>query len=309
MWYSVEGMFSARPLIIRGGNKLISRSRSTLHTTAQPNTSHKYPADVRFALKTGLAVAAGMGLVTVDEYNKNQLILNELKERNPEAMGSLVARKYSVSMLDSTKDAEGKNIFLNSVEKGDLLMANVLIAQKVDLNVTDKEGNTAIHLAAASGSFEMVMLLLENGLNVNTHNKKGQTPLYRAIEASNFGIARKLRRKSCFTLLLGPKDAPVFTPFQILALASKTVKSSNANNQKETFSFASDQKRFLKSLYKRFGRDAEILAEAIEGAKQREDTEMVAFLTELSLNKKHKKSASSEDQQSSNSSASSEASA
>jgi ankyrin repeat protein len=55
--------------------------------------------------------------------------------------------------------------------------AKLAVEQGADVNVADKEGQTALHLATAAGADPIVQLLADNGANLNAKNKLGQSPL------------------------------------------------------------------------------------------------------------------------------------
>ncbi len=59
------------------------------------------------------------------------------------------------------------------------LMTIFLEAAKVDPNLPDSEGNTALHLSVAQRSNrEQTKFLLAKGANPNFANKEGNTPLF-----------------------------------------------------------------------------------------------------------------------------------
>src|SRR4051812_39157500 len=63
-----------------------------------------------------------------------------------------------------------------------------LLAQKVDVNAAQGDGNTALHWAAYHGDAEMVQMLLQAGADVKAKTRIGEmTPL---LLASQIGNAR-----------------------------------------------------------------------------------------------------------------------
>ena len=61
-----------------------------------------------------------------------------------------------------------------------------------DVSSRDKEGNTALHLAAAMGNLELVVLLLEAGSAVDSENNFGWTALHFAAEGVNGEVVERL---------------------------------------------------------------------------------------------------------------------
>jgi ankyrin repeat protein len=46
-----------------------------------------------------------------------------------------------------------------------------------DVNATNKDGDTALHIATVAQFSSVIQLLVENGADVSVKNKGGQTPL------------------------------------------------------------------------------------------------------------------------------------
>ena len=61
-----------------------------------------------------------------------------------------------------------------------------------DVSSRDKQGNTALHLAAALGNLKLVELLLEAGSAVDAQNKFGWTSLHFAAEGTDGEVVRRL---------------------------------------------------------------------------------------------------------------------
>ena len=70
-----------------------------------------------------------------------------------------------------------------AIELGEILVAQELIAEKPDLNATDPDGNSAIHVAARKGDSVTLKPLLANGANSNSINARNETALYFAAES------------------------------------------------------------------------------------------------------------------------------
>jgi len=81
-------------------------------------------------------------------------------------------------------------------EHGDAAIVSVLLAARgVNVNVADRGGNSALHLASAEGHDAVVGLLLAvPGVLVNAVNQDGLTPLNLAVAAGRRRVAELLRR-------------------------------------------------------------------------------------------------------------------
>ena len=60
-----------------------------------------------------------------------------------------------------------------------------LLDHGADLAILDKEGDSALHIAARQGSESTIEALLNAGVRINAPNQKGQTPLHVAVLAGN----------------------------------------------------------------------------------------------------------------------------
>lgn len=82
--------------------------------------------------------------------------------------------------------------FLRSAKNGDLQSAQSLIKKDIDLNTTDNDGYTALHLAAANNYTEIVSLLINAGIKVDTPSKDNTTPLMSAAQKGHSEIVSQL---------------------------------------------------------------------------------------------------------------------
>lgn len=77
------------------------------------------------------------------------------------------------------------------IEADALAIARLAIELGGNVNQADREGNTALHLAASKGFNRVIDLLVTNGATVNARNKQGHTPLAVAEAATAVGAARR----------------------------------------------------------------------------------------------------------------------
>ena len=75
--------------------------------------------------------------------------------------------------------------------RGNTELIKQLLAEGMDVDVTDKEGMTALYRAAHNDQKETVSLLLNEGANVNIRDKFGNKPLDATL---NDSIANMLRK-------------------------------------------------------------------------------------------------------------------
>uniref|UniRef100_A0A8C6K492 Uncharacterized protein n=1 Tax=Melopsittacus undulatus TaxID=13146 RepID=A0A8C6K492_MELUD len=126
------------------------------------------------------------------------------KAKNEEGMNVLhfAAQNNSVKIVDyvlqdlhlndlNKPDRKGKKPFLLASEKGHVDMINNLITLKLFTSEKDKEGNTALHLAAKNGHTEVVKILLEQWGEINDLNEVRAQNLLKYIESIIFPPQQK----------------------------------------------------------------------------------------------------------------------
>lgn len=80
---------------------------------------------------------------------------------------------------------EKNSLLLRAVSVGEHEIVELLLSKGENVNVSDIEGNTALHIAVLHNYKNVVKTLLSHDVEVNKQNSKGQTPLQIAIE-NNF---------------------------------------------------------------------------------------------------------------------------
>ena len=75
---------------------------------------------------------------------------------------------------------------------GDLDQIRVMYEDGADLNASDYDGRTIMHLAASEGHIEIVRFAIANGINLNPVDRWGGTPLQDALRHGHHQIAELL---------------------------------------------------------------------------------------------------------------------
>lgn len=79
-----------------------------------------------------------------------------------------------------------------AVSGGKYEIAKLLVDNHADINLSNKNGQIALHYAASKGNLPMLNLLIENGSHINTRDKYGMTPLHRSVSVGNIAITKAL---------------------------------------------------------------------------------------------------------------------
>ncbi|MDO8794810.1 MAG: ankyrin repeat domain-containing protein [Vicinamibacterales bacterium] len=81
---------------------------------------------------------------------------------------------------------------VEAAKHGDIKLARLLVAQKVNVNAPDVDGSTALHWAAHRGDVTLVDVLLQAGAKAATVNAYGVTPLALGVESGEPGVVSRL---------------------------------------------------------------------------------------------------------------------
>lgn len=96
-------------------------------------------------------------------------------------------------LINSKDRSTGEGAIHIVTKRRDQLYLRVVLQQDdVNKNLQDRDGNTALLIAADQGWGEGVSILLKYGANPNTPNSAGQTPLIRAVLSHQEDVVRQL---------------------------------------------------------------------------------------------------------------------
>lgn len=128
--------------------------------------------------------------------HKTQHTLNSLSEG--ETVTSVPDRSVS-EVMDIIDEVSPVAAFLFACAKGDMVQVKDRVTAKtkdrVNLNTTDYDRRTGLHLAASEGHTDIVKFLVSKGANVNAIDRWGHTPLSEAEESGSVRVAEFLRKQ------------------------------------------------------------------------------------------------------------------
>lgn len=93
-----------------------------------------------------------------------------------------------------TSKKTGQNVLTSTVMLGGSQTLRVLLAHGIDPNMQDREGRTALMMAASNGSAVAVQVLMSAKAAVNLKDSKGKTALAYALENHKEDVANLLRQ-------------------------------------------------------------------------------------------------------------------
>ncbi|MBB5711115.1 ankyrin repeat domain-containing protein [Sphingomonas xinjiangensis] len=149
---------------------------------------------MKFAFR--LAASAALLLAAAPATAQQMSDSHEFLEAVRKGDGTKVNQFLSNSSLRliNTKDrGTGEGAIHIVTKRRDQLYLRVLLQQDdVNKNLQDRDGDTALLIAADQGWSEGVSILLKYGANPNTPNSAGQTPLIRAVLSHHEEVVRQL---------------------------------------------------------------------------------------------------------------------
>ncbi len=91
--------------------------------------------------------------------------------------------------IDAKNDSGITALMLSCFHDGGSCITEVLLDNQADPNITDDQGESALHKAACKNLEETSLLLIEFGGDVNYSNAIGQTPRHIAVRNGHFNLA------------------------------------------------------------------------------------------------------------------------
>lgn len=120
----------------------------------------------------------------------DKAFFDALKSGDKETVAMAIKEGFNVN----ARDRDGYTALLIAAEKGDPEMADLLIEKGADVNAKDKDGYTALMYVAYSGNLEIAKVLIKNGADVKAKDKDGWTALMIARMGKKTDITELLKK-------------------------------------------------------------------------------------------------------------------
>ncbi len=131
-----------------------------------------------------------------NEHSKNSFLELALEYLDLPCFKALIYSAYDAKEIDKQIKHYLKEKLLKAATNGNNEdgIKNIinLVYSGADVNVQNKNGDTALHLATDNENTEIIKKLIEAGADVNVQNKNGDTALHLAIDNKNTEIIKKL---------------------------------------------------------------------------------------------------------------------
>jgi ankyrin repeat protein len=101
----------------------------------------------------------------------DKAFFDAVKSGDRETVAMSIKEGFNVN----AKDKDGYTALLIAAERGDLEMAHLLVEKGADVNAKDKDGYTALMYVAYAGDLEIAKILIKNSADVNARDKDGWT--------------------------------------------------------------------------------------------------------------------------------------
>ena len=129
------------------------------------------------------------------DTNKYPLINVVLLNKNLDSVSKqkiIIKLKQKGANINATDIQGNTPLHLASLNRKDPSIIIFLIKNGAAVNATNIYGNTPLHLAAEASNGEIVSILINRGALINIKNKDGWTPLHFASLHENYGIVKNL---------------------------------------------------------------------------------------------------------------------
>jgi ankyrin repeat protein len=162
---------------------------------------HRYQPQQRLPM-IELLLAKGADINAADKSGRTPLLYSVTQYMSeaggvishPEVVKVLLDRGANVAAVDQSGD--NALIITTGVYQGPIEIVRLLLQKGIDHNTQNKQGTSALMVAASKGKADVVNLLIEKGADLNLKDSDGATALDYAVESGQTELAKFLFARS-----------------------------------------------------------------------------------------------------------------
>lgn len=135
-------------------------------------------------------------------------LYNASKAGNKNVVQTLLAQ----GVHPNSKDKQGRTLLWWSASAGRVPITNLLLKQEcMELNESDNNGWTPLHVASSNGHVEVVKLLLDKRADFSVTNTNGRTPLHVTSSNEHVEVVKLLLRKGAIANIVDKRAKSALT--------------------------------------------------------------------------------------------------
>lgn len=252
MFAAQYGDLKMMKLLVQKGANILEKDNADITVLMYAAMNSKYPDIFNFILESNQNISAisktGQTALLLASANLNVKAVKSLIERgakidiqeqisgiNPLIAAAGSGKFDTVKLLvkngiDINKtDKAGNTALIYAASKGHRNIVKFLVKKGANINHTNNEGNSALLLAAANNQLKMVEFCIKSDVDINTANKAGKTALMAAVENANPEMIKYLLDKDAD---IDAVDMMKETPLMYAARKRTYITTSNSDNRK-----------------------------------------------------------------------------
>jgi ankyrin repeat protein len=146
---------------------------------------------MRTAIAACMIAVAGLSAPAAAQFSDSYKFFKAVKEKNAaDAIGFIASPGSTV--LTAREGDSGDQALHIVTRRRDIPWMNLMLTRGAPVDGRDREGNSALIIAASTGFVDGVRVLLANKANVNASNNAGETALIKAVQARDITTVRVL---------------------------------------------------------------------------------------------------------------------
>jgi uncharacterized protein len=142
----------------------------------------------------GIAVAAALllpALPAAAQFSDAYVFMKAVQDKDANKALEIL-QKPGTTVVNIHDSNTGDTPLIITTKRSDLAWMGFLLQHDANVNLRDKDGNTALNWAAISGFDEGIRVLIQVGARVDLGNNMGETPLIKAVQARDSDAVKML---------------------------------------------------------------------------------------------------------------------